>query len=443
MPLDFTGSAAWCAWAQGQLLDGRADRALDGFQRALAIDPSSIAAAFGLASVLLDQGDVGGAAKLVAGLAAADRDRADILWLQARLAANRRDAPATRAFVTRLLNDPYLDAQQRAEAWLLLGLALGDLQQTAAAFTAACEGKHILRDLHADQAANREGEVAKLRRIAAWLGDEATAAALIAPAAFSHAENKAATHVFLLGFPRSGTTLLEQVLAAHPGVTALEEAPTLAAAYQAFLSDPAACSALLRLGSDEAAAWVEHYWRGVAARGVDVRGRLFVDKQPAGTLYLPLILRLFPRAKILFALRDPRDVVLSCFRQAFQMNAMTYAFTDLTETALCYDACMVLAAQARARFPLAWMDVRHERLVQDLGGELARLTSFLGLAPDPAMLDFARVAGTRTIRTPSAAQVRAGLNRRGLGRWREFREELAPALPTLARWVERLQYPKT
>ena len=155
-------------------------------------------------------------------------------------------------------------------------------------------------------------------------------------------------------------------------------------------------------------------------------GGVFVDKQPAGTLYLPMIARLFPRAKILFALRDPRDVVLSCFRQAFQMNAMTYAFTDLGETAACYDACMRLAEQARARLPLAWADVRHEALVEDFDAELGRILDFLGLEPDPGMTDFARAAATRTIRTPSAPQVRAGLNRRGLGRWRQYRDELAP-----------------
>lgn len=379
---------------------------------------------------------------LVDRLAAVDGNRADVLWLQARIAAALRNAPATTEYLTRLLSDPLLNAQQRAEALLMLGLALGDLGQTAPAFAAACEGKRILRDLHADQAQGREGEVVKLRRVASWVGEEATASALAATPHRAAIAGEAATHVFLLGFPRSGTTLLEQVLAAHPRVTALEEAPTLAAAYQAFLSDAEACSALLRLDPEEAAAWVEHYWNGVAKRGVDVRDRLFVDKQPAGTLYLPVIQRLFPGARILFALRDPRDVVLSCFRQAFQMNAMTYAFTDLTQAALCYDACMVLAAQARSRFPLAWADVHHERLVDDFNGELARITAFLGLTLDSAMQDFASAAKTRVIRTPSAIQVRAGLNRRGLGRWRDFRVELAPAMPILARWVERLGYPK-
>jgi tetratricopeptide (TPR) repeat protein len=426
----------WCAWARAEHQEGRMDRAQEGFRRALALDPASLPARFGLASLLLDNGAVQEAAAVAAQMAADAADRPEVLWLQARLAYGRGDAGGARDALTRLLRDPQLGREQQAEASLLLGLALGDLGENAEAFTMASRGKRIQRDLYAAQAAGRESEIAKLRRLGTWLATEAAEWGLARPAI----PGAAVSHIFLLGFPRSGTTLLEQVLAAHGRVGTLEEAPTLAAAYQAFLSGPDACAALMSLDPEEAAAWAGHYWNGVRERGVDVAGRVFVDKQPAGTLYLPIIARLFPRARILFALRDPRDVVLSCFRQAFQMNAMTYAFTDLAETAACYDACMRLAEQARARLPLAWADVRHEALVEDFDAELGRILDFLELEPDPGMADFARAAGTRTIRTPSAHQVRAGLNRRGLGRWRSYRSELAPVLPILAPWVERFAY---
>ena len=433
-----TTAEEWCAWAWTEHREGRIGRAEAGFHRALAIDPASFAARFGLASLLLDNGDVHGATAIAAQMALMAADRPDVLWLQARLASAGGEAGGARDVLTRLLDNPRLDAAQRAEALLLLGLALGDLGESGEAFAAACRGKQIQRELHAAEAESREGEVAKLRRLATWIE---TQPAQSWPLSSSGVSGAAASHVFLLGFPRSGTTLLEQVLAAHPRVSTLEEAPTLATAYQAFLSGADACAEVMLLGAEEAAAWADHYWNEVRGRGVDVAGRLFVDKQPAGTLYLPIIARLFPRARILFALRDPRDVVLSCFRQAFQINAMTYAFTDLAETAACYDACMTLAEQARARLPLAWRDVRHEALVEDFDAELGRILDFLGLEPDPAMIDFARSANARTIRTPSATQVRAGLNRRGLGRWGHYRRELAPVLSVLAPWVERFGYP--
>jgi tetratricopeptide (TPR) repeat protein len=426
----------WCIWASAEQREGRSEQAAKGFRQALAIESRYFPALFGLGSVLLEMGDLDGASTIAARMASADAARPDVLWLQARLAQARGEAGRARDLLVRLIADARLNDEQRAEALLALGLASGDLGQNADAFAAALRGKQMQRALYAAAAEAREGEVAKLGRIAAWLGEQPAWEPLSRP----EVPGAAATHVFLLGFPRSGTTLLEQVLAAHPRVSTLEEEATLATAYQAFLFDAEACDTLTRLGADEAEAWAAHYWREVQARGVQVEGRLFVDKQPAGTLHLPIIARFFPRAKILFAVRDPRDVVLSCFRQAFRINAMTYAFTDLAETAACYDACMALSEEARVRLPLAWIDVRHERLVEDFDRELARVLEFLELQPDPAMADFASAAATRSIRTPSATQVRAGLNRRGLGRWEQFQGELAPVLPTLAPWVERFGY---
>lgn len=427
----------WCAWAQFERGQGRTERAKAGFRQALAADPASLPARFALASLLLDLGDVQGAARLAEEMASLAVGRPEVLWTQARVDVARGNAAGARETLMQLVRGPHLSAAQAAEAWLLLGSALGELDRSAEAFAAAAHGKRLQRALHAPDASSREGEVAKLRRLTRWFDTALPASAAPQP---SPVPGAAASHVFLLGFPRSGTTLLEQVLAAHPDVRALEEEPTLAAAYQAFLSDEKACAALDGLAGDEAAAWASHYWHGVRARIPDVAGKLFVDKQPAGTLYLPLIARLFPHARILFALRDPRDVVLSCYRQAFRMNAMTYCFTDLAETAACYDACMTLAEAARTRLPLAWTDVRHEALVEDFAGELGRIATFLDLTLHDGMAEFAGAARARPIRTPSAPQVRAGLNRRGIGRWRRYADELAPVLPSLAPWVRRFGY---
>ena len=248
-------------------------------------------------------------------------------------------------------------------------------------------------------------------------------------------------HAFLLGFPRSGTTLLEQALAGHPKLVALEEAPTLAEAYDAFLADAGGSGAARAADPGRSRrTGARVYWREVAAHGVDPRGRVFLDKAPAGTLYLPLIARLFPDAKLLFAFRDPRDVVLSCLRSSFQMNALTYAFTDLAEdrraaTPPAWTWRRSIAACCRSRC----IEVRYERLVDDFEGELGahrRLTRPRRFARMP---DVAATASRRIVRTPSAAQVRAGLNRQGLGRWRAYADELAPVLPILPPWIERVR----
>ncbi len=351
----------------------------------------------------------------------------------------RGDAGEAVAILAALLALPSLAPDQRANALLLRGEGLDALGDFPAAFEAAVAGKAVLRGFYAERAAGREAEPDKLRRLGAALAAADPGPWRAPPPATE--SGPAAGHAFLVGFPRSGTTLLEQVLAGHPQVESLEEAPTLAEAYEAYLAPGADLDRLARLAPDEAQAWRARYWAAVRAAGGRPDGKLFLDKAPAGTLYLPLIAKLFPDAKVLLALRDPRDVVLSCLRNQFQMNAMTYAFTDLAAAADCYDACMGMAQTYRRVLPLDLTEVRHETLVEDFAGESARIAAVLGLAVEAGMADVAATAARRGVRTPSAPQLREGLSRRGLGRWRAYQAQLAPVLDRLAPWAARFGYP--
>jgi len=429
------GSAAlFCAKARVLQSLSRVAEAAAAFRAALAADPASGEARYGLALQAAEAGDWDAAADLAAPLPPSPA----VDWLAARIALGRGDPEAARAKASRALGAPGLTPDQRAETALLLGEALDALGRPREAFSAFNLGKQALHALYAERARGRESETGKLTRLAAWF-----AAADPAPwrvAAGGSARSDVRGHAFLVGFPRSGTTLLEQALAGHPDLVSLEEAPTLAAPYEALMTSADGLGRLARLSDAEAEAWRGDYWRAVAAQGVDPRGRVFLDKAPAGTLYLPLIAKLFPDAKVLFAVRDPRDVVLSCFRSSFQMNALTYAFTDLAEAARCYAATMRLADVYRRVLPTAPFEVRYERLVDDFEGELARIAAHLGLEASPEMLDIAATARRRVVRTPSAPQVRAGLNRQGLGRWRAYAAELTGVQPILAPWVRRFGY---
>ncbi len=173
---------------------------------------------------------------------------------------------------------------------------------------------------------------------------------------------------------------------------------------------------------------------------MDPAGKVLVDKAPAETASLPVISRLFPEARVLFAIRDPRDVTLSCFLSSFRMNALTYAFTDLAETAAAYDATMRLAEAFRRVSPLQLAEVRHEALVEDFEEGLGAVAGFLGIELHPAMADVAATARARIVRTPSAPQLRAGLTTTRLDRWRGYADQLAPVLPVLEPWVRRFGY---
>jgi tetratricopeptide (TPR) repeat protein len=369
-----------CGKARALQALSRADEAERLYRRALALDAASFEAHFGLAGLALDAGDLDAAATHAEALVAAQPAAPDTGWLAARIALACGQAEAAHARLAPALARADLAADQRAETLLLDGEALDALGRTAEAFAAALEGKALQRALFAERAAGREGEIAKLNRLGAWFAAADPAPWRTAPQTTTPIAGAALSHIFLVGFPRSGTTLLEQVLAGHPEIEALEEAPTLAAPYAEFLASDEGLARLAGLDGKAAAAWRARYWSDVAELGARAEGRVFLDKAPAGTLYLPLIAKLFPDAKVLFALRDPRDVVLSCLRSSFQLNAMTYAFTSLADTAACYDACMRMAEAYRAVLPLDLREVRHEALVEDFDGELAAICGFLGLA---------------------------------------------------------------
>jgi len=431
-------AALHCARARVLRSLGQIDAASAALRQALAIDPASSEARFDLALQAVEAGDWDGAAAVAGPLLAQPAPDPRIDWLAARIALGRGDLVTATERSARALDGGAMAPDQFAETALLIGEALDGLGRTGEAFQAFSRGKGALRAFYAERAASRESEVGKLQRLAAWFRAADAAPWRDAPAGVARSDVRA--HAFLVGFPRSGTTLLEQALAGHSELVALEEPPTLAEAYDKFLAAPAGLARLAALTPREAEHWRGVYWRVVAECGAVVEGKVFLDKAPAGTLYLPLVAKLFPEAKVLFALRDPRDVVLSCFRQSFQMNALTYAFTDLAETARCYAAAMDLAGVYRDVLPIQPLEVRYERLIDDFEGELGRIAGLLGLELTPAMLDVAATAGRRAVRTPSAPQVRAGLNRQGIGRWRAYAAELAPVMPTLAPWLERLGY---
>jgi hypothetical protein len=261
------------------------------------------------------------------------------------------------------------------------------------------------------------------------------------PAAAAPGDAPAAGHVFLLGFPRSGTTLLEQVLASHPDVEALEERDTLADAMAAYGKTPAQLVGLTDAPASEIARLRAAYWARVAREGAKPAGKVFVDKHPLHTFRLPVIAKLFPEAKVLFARRDPRDVVLSCFRRRFAMSGPMYQLLTLDGAARFYDVAMQIGERLGGALPLAHHTVVHERLVEDFDAAAREVCAFLGLPWTDALRGFADRIQDRGVATPSGAQIARGLSAEGMGAWRRYAAQLETVAPVLAPWVDRFGYP--
>ncbi|HYN45196.1 MAG TPA: sulfotransferase, partial [Allosphingosinicella sp.] len=243
--------------------------------------------------------------------------------------------------------------------------------------------------------------------------------------------------VFLVGFPRSGTTLIDTMLMGHPAVHVLEEEPILQRVGEA-LGDFAR---LPELDAGEIDRLRALYFAELDAFDPRARDKMVVDKLPLNILGAPLIHRLFPDAKLIFAERHPCDVVLSCFMQNFDLNDAMANFLDLGDAARLYDLVLDFWTRARAILPLDVHAVRYEALVEDKEAEMRALLAFLGLTWDPAVLDNEGIALRRgPIATPSYAQVAQPIYARASGRWERYRDQMAPVLPLLAPWAERMGY---
>ncbi len=254
-------------------------------------------------------------------------------------------------------------------------------------------------------------------------------------------ESAVRNHVFLVGFPRSGTTLMEQVLACHPDVESMEERDCLVDAVNDFISPADGLDLLAALPESGLAKYREGYWRRVADEGASLAKPVFVDKMPLNSVLLCAIARLFPRAKVLFAVRDPRDIVLSCFRRRFVMTPQMYELTTLEGAAGYYVAVMQLCETYRRELGVEFCNARYEDLVSEFDAECGRICTFIGVEWNESMRGFAQRARAGVIHTPSAPQVARGLFSAGMGQWRRYRDELAPVLPSLAPWVTHFGYP--
>lgn len=246
--------------------------------------------------------------------------------------------------------------------------------------------------------------------------------------------------IFIVGFPRSGTTLLDTLLMNVPGVRVLEELPALAQAAEALGPDE---GRLATLDDAAAAAMRADYHAQVERLSPGAGAGILVDKHPLHMTRVGTIHRLFPDATIVLVERHPYDAVLSCFMANFQLNAAMRSFTDLTEAARTYDAAFTIWERGRALFPrLRTATVRYERLVTDIEAELRPLLGTLELAWTPAVADNQGSAARRErVRTASYAQITEPVYQRAVARWTRYGRHLAPVLPILAPWAERMGYP--
>jgi tetratricopeptide (TPR) repeat protein len=438
---DFGPAHFNCGWTLEEL--GELDRARQAFEEAARLDPGGADPHGRLAALAARRGQWD-AARAHAETALArrpDHPASVIALAQADFAANSYSDAKNR--LQAVMDTPQASVQDRGTAAGVLGDILDAQGRFRDAFAAYTASNALFRSAFAEKLALRsEMSMADYVR---WLVDSFSAPSMPSWPAGDLSRCKPdegpQQHVFLLGFSRSGTTLLEEVLACHPGAITTGERDPFTQLVREFLAQPAHLERLRELGPAGVARCRTRYWEALRALGIPVEGHVLIDKQPLNTVRLPLIAKLFPDAKIVFCVRDPRDVVLSCFRRRFVNNPANFEFLTLDGAAKLYDSVMRLAGVYQEKLPLDMHEIRNEAVVEDFDGEIGALCAFLGFAWTDAFRDFARRSAAREVTTPSATQVVRGLGREGIGHWRNYRAEMEPVLPLLNVWAERLNYP--
>jgi tetratricopeptide (TPR) repeat protein len=242
---------------------------------------------------------------------------------------------------------------------------------------------------------------------------------------------------FLVGFPRSGTTLLDTMLMGHSSTHVLEELPIIEELSKA-VGD---FDRIAALDASEVAFLRSRYFAELEKLSPPPPGALVIDKNPLSMIRMPLIHRLFPDARIILALRHPCDVVLSCWMQNFKVTEAMSSFLDLPNSSRAYAEIFAYWEKCREVLPLNVHTIRYEDLVLEVQAELKPLMEFLGVPWEENVLDHQRAATARGyIRTPSYAQVTEGIYARASGRWTRYREYLEPVVPTLTPWAEKFGY---
>jgi tetratricopeptide (TPR) repeat protein len=389
---------------------GKGTEAVDSFRRALEIAPDSTACWINLAQTLRQIGRFAESADCFRQIQALRPGAAQAYILMAGMGVTADAAEMAR--LTASVDDPQMPVRDRAALGFVLGKMLDEADRFDEAFARYARANSLVLQMR-----HAAGERYDSDLFARRVDDSIT---MFTPDFFTRTRDwgePSDLPVFIVGMPRSGTSLVEQIASSHPdvfGAGELRDISNIAASlgvtqYHAGPIRDAARKQLDRL----------RVQGGSALR--------VIDKMPANVEHLGLIAALFPSARIILCRRDPRDTCLSCFFQQFSTGNL-FSF-DLTQCGRHHVHTDRLIAHWLKALPLPMLQMRYEDLVADLEGESRRLMSFLGLPWNPACLDFHRTE--RTVQTSSAWQVRQPIYTRSVGRWRNYQRHLGPLFEAL------------
>ena len=415
--------------------DGRLAEALEKYERALHFSPDSLDALANYAALkekAFRHADAREA--LDRGLKLAPDDPL-LMLVSARLARHEGKVQEAVSILNRLVAQN-LSPAIAGDTHFLLGQLLDRLGDARAAFTHLKEGNRVTAMATMKSSSAYESYLRKLDLVESYMTKTL-------PQVVSACQlDSINTPVFLFGFPRSGTTLLEQVLDSHPALQSMEERGAVQAMEQTFLEiSKDRNHALAELTEEEVLLLRKIYFEEMAKYVKRKPGTILIDKMPLHTVHAPLIWRVFPKAKFILAIRHPCDVCFSCFMQNFTANEAMTSFLTLDNAVHVYARVMGLWQTYLKTLPFAYHRVRYEDLVADVEGETRRLLTFLDVSWSDEVLNHTEHARKKgTVNSASYHQVTQPIYQHAKYRWKRYAEEFAPLLETLQPFIDYYGY---
>ena len=256
-------------------------------------------------------------------------------------------------------------------------------------------------------------------------------------------EKKNSDPVFLIGFPRSGTTLLDTILRSHNSIEVIEEKPlvekTVFSLNKMIKND---FNNLKKLKDIDLKNLQNIYYEELKKNISDKKNiKIYIDKLPLNIIHVGEILKIFPQAKFIFSLRHPCDCVLSCFMQNFKINNAMANFLSIEDSANIYENVMNLWKVYTSNLKFNFKEIKYENLIDNFEETIKSLTKFLNLPWDQSVLNYHQTAKERLqIKTPSYDQVIKPIYQDANGRWKKYQKFINPVYPKLEKWIKRFDY---
>ena len=248
--------------------------------------------------------------------------------------------------------------------------------------------------------------------------------------------------VFLIGFPRSGTTLLDTILRTHKLIQVVEEKSLVDELINHLNKSTGGELLKLKLIQKNLIKELRSFYFQRRKDFVSYQNKtIVVDKMPLNIFYIPELKKIFPNSKFIFAMRNPYDVVLSCFMQPFQPNDAMNNFFNLEDTAKFYDLVMKLWKKYCDTFNLNLNILKYEDVVNNFDYTLKSLLKFLEVEWSDDLRNFYLTASKRgIIHTPSYTQVNMPLYSNSIGRWKNYNKQFSNVNSILSKWMKIFEY---